>query len=87
MLTGFSVLIFAASAVLCAVRPTDPMFTVVYPNLLIAVGVSAARWLPPLWFRRFPPPLPDRAEPLIIGMPFAFIPRPPATPAPASSSG
>jgi hypothetical protein len=74
VLTGFWVLIFVAAALLCAARPTDPMFTLVYPNLLVAVGVSATRWLPPLWFRRFPPPLPDRAEPLIMGMPFAFDP-------------
>jgi hypothetical protein len=74
LLTGFWVVVFLAAAVLCAMRPTDPMFTLVYPNLLVVVGVTAARWLPPLWFKRFPPPLPGRAEPLIMGMPFVFDP-------------
>lgn len=76
VLTGFWGLVFVGCAVLCAVRPTDPMFTLVYPNLLlIIVGGSSARWLPPLWFRWFPPALPDRAEPIIMGMPFVFDPR------------
>jgi hypothetical protein len=74
VLTGFWAVLFAGAALLCAVRPTDPMFTVVYPNLVLVVGFTAAQWLPPLWFKRFPPAMPDRAEPLIMGMPFAFNP-------------
>jgi hypothetical protein len=50
VLTGFWVLTFIAAAILCAVRPTDPMFTLVYPNLLVLVGATAASWLLPLWF-------------------------------------
>lgn len=72
VLAGFWGAIFLAAALLCAARPADPLFTLVYPNLLVVVGVSASRWLPPLWFKRFPPALPDRAEPLIMGMPLVF---------------
>jgi hypothetical protein len=73
VMAWFWVLVFAAGAALCIARPTDPMFTLVYPNLLVfLIGMPAGRWLPPLWLRRFPPPLPDRAEELIMGMPFAL---------------
>jgi hypothetical protein len=74
VLTAFWILVFVAAALLCAARPTDPMFTLVYPNLLVIVGATASTWLLPLWFKRFPAPLPDRAEPLIMGMPLAFDP-------------
>jgi hypothetical protein len=67
--------VFVAAALSCLARPTDPMFTLVYPNLLVLlVGLPATRWLPPLWFGFFPPPLPDTAVPLIMGMPLAFDP-------------
>ena len=73
VMAGFWAIVFAAAAALCVLRPTDPTFTFVYPNLLVfLVGMPAAWWLPPLWLRRFPPPLPDRAEPLIMGLPFVF---------------
>lgn len=73
VMAAFWVLVFAAAAALCALRPADPMFTFVYPNLLVfLIGMPAGRWLPPLWLRRFPPPLPDSAAPLIMGLPFVF---------------
>jgi hypothetical protein len=72
-MAAFWVCVFAAAVVLCAIRPADPTFTFVYPNLLIfLVGVPAAWWLPPLWLRFFPAALPDRAEPLIMALPFVF---------------
>lgn len=73
VMAGFWVLLFVAAAALCVARPTDPVFTLVYPNLLVfLIGMPAGRWLPPLWLRRFPPPLPDTAEALIMGMPLAL---------------
>ena len=72
VLTAFWALLFTLAAISCASRPADPMFTFVYPNLLVVVGVTAPYWLLPPWFRLFPPPLPDRAEPLIMGMPLVF---------------
>jgi hypothetical protein len=73
VMAGFWTLVFVAAVALCIARPTDPMFTLVYPNLLVfLIGMPAGRWLPPLWLRRFPPPLPDTAESLIMGMPFAL---------------
>src|SRR5262245_24530686 len=67
--------IFVVCAVLCASRPADPRFTLLYPNLLIfIVGVWLGRYVPDLWMRRFPSALPDAAGPLIMGMPFAFNP-------------
>ncbi len=73
VMAGFWGVIFVAAAALCAARPTDPMFTLVYPNLLIfVVGMWLGRRVPDLWLRRYPAPLPDIAEPLIMGMPFAF---------------
>jgi hypothetical protein len=75
VMAWFWVLVFAVGAALCIARPTDPMFTLVYPNLLVfLIGLPAGRWLPPLWLQRFPPPLPDTAEALIMGMPFALDP-------------
>jgi SCP-2 sterol transfer family len=73
VLAAFWVLVFFTAAMLCALRPTDPMFTALFPNMLvILVGLPSAQWLPPLWFKMFPPRPPDAAEPLIMGMPFAF---------------
>ena len=73
VMAGFWALVFAAGAALCVARPTDPTFTLVYPNLLVfLIWMPAGRWLPPLWLRRFPPPLPDTAESLIMGMPLAL---------------
>src|SRR5262245_47872226 len=67
--------IFVVCAALCWWRPTDPRFTLLYPNLLIfIVGVWLGRYVPDLWMQRFPSALPDVAGPLIMGMPFAFNP-------------
>jgi hypothetical protein len=74
VLTGFWIVIFVLAAVLCAMQPADPMFTLVYPNLLVIAAAIAGPRLLPLWFKRFPAALPDRAEPLIMGMPLAFDP-------------
>lgn len=72
-MAGLWAVIFFTAAALCFARPTDPMFTAVYPNLLILLGgVPANRWFPPLWMKLFPAPLPNRAEPLIMGMPLVF---------------
>jgi len=73
VLAAFWGLLLLACAALCAWRPADPMFTFLLPNLLIfVVGFSANRWLPLAWNRWFPAPLPDLAEPLIMGLPLAF---------------
>jgi hypothetical protein len=73
VMAAFWGVVFVGAAALCAARPTDPLFTGVYANLLIlVVGIPAAWWLPPLWMRVAPAPPPDTAEPLILGMPFAF---------------
>jgi len=66
-------LLFVLGTVLCVWSPADPLFTFVYPNLLVLVaGISSNWWLPPLYFRVHPPSPPDRAEPLILGMPAVF---------------
>ena len=75
VLTGFWAILFILAAISCFSHPTDPTYTFVYPNLLVLVGITSAYWLLPLWFKLFPPPLPDRAEPLIMGMPWVFDPK------------
>jgi hypothetical protein len=73
VLAGFWTLVFLAAATLAATAPLDWHYTALYPNLLVfAVGVPAPFWITPLYLRLFPPPLPTEAEPLIMGMPFAF---------------
>ncbi len=65
--------IFVAAAALCAHAPLDPRFTFLFPNLLVlGFGITAQWWLPPLYFRLFPPGLPRTSESLIMGMPMAF---------------
>ncbi len=65
--------LFLVAAGLCAYAPRDPRFTALYPNLLIVVvGMTAGKWLPPLYLWLFPPVMPTSIEPLIMGMPFAF---------------
>src|SRR5262249_21361882 len=63
VLAAFGALVFFTAALLCAIRPTDPLFTAVLPNLLVLlIGLPAARWLPPLWMKLFPSEAPDAAE-------------------------
>lgn len=72
-MTAFWVGIFFISAGLAAYAPTDWRFTALYPNALIfLVGIPAGFWLPPLYLKIFPMELPQRVEPLIMGLPFAF---------------
>jgi hypothetical protein len=69
-------LIFFGAAALCTHAPLDPRFTFLFPNLLVfGPGISAQWWLPPLYFKLFPPKLPDTIEPLIMGMPLSFNPK------------
>jgi putative sterol carrier protein len=73
VMTLYWALIFFAGAALCAYAPLDWRFTILYPNLLVfGPGISAQWWLPPLYFKLFPPALPQRIEPLLMGMPMAF---------------
>ena len=65
--------LFVAAAAIAAAEPTDLRFTLAYPNLLvILLGLSSNYWLPPLYFRLFPPGLPQAVEPLVMGMPLVF---------------
>ncbi len=74
-MAGLWTVLFFAAAALCAYRPFNLLYTALYPNLLILLGgVPANRWFPPLWMKLFPPAMPDRAEPLIMGMPLVFDP-------------
>ena len=69
-------LLFFVNVALCTSAPENPLFTALLPNLnVILLGLPSARWLPPLYLRFFPPGLPETAEALIMGMPFAFDPR------------
>jgi putative sterol carrier protein len=73
VMTVFWACIFFAATALCLYSPRDPLFTFVLPNLLVfVVGIPAQWWLPPLYFKRFPPKLPQTAEPLIMSMPMVF---------------
>ena len=65
--------LFLVAAGLCAYAPRDPRFTTLYPNLLVVVvGMTAGKWLPPLYLKLFPLALPTSVEPIIMGMPLAF---------------
>lgn len=73
VLAGYWAIIFFVAAGLCAWAPLDPRFTFLLPNLLVlGPGITAQWWLPPLYFKLFPPALPQTCEPLIMGMPLAF---------------
>jgi len=73
VMTVYWALIFFAAAALCAYAPRDPRFTFLFPNLLVfGPGITAQWWLPPLYFKIFPPELPQTIEPLIMAMPMAF---------------
>jgi len=73
VMTAYWVLIFLTATTLCAWQPRDPRFTLFYPNLLVfVVGMTATFWLPALYFRLFPPGVPQAVEPLVMGMPMVF---------------
>jgi putative sterol carrier protein len=73
LLSGWWAFVFLVAAALCVVRPTDPMFTVVWPNLfVIVVGVAGNAIVPMLYMRFADMGLPTSAEPIIMGMPFMF---------------
>ncbi|HJQ82734.1 MAG TPA: SCP2 sterol-binding domain-containing protein [Candidatus Binatia bacterium] len=73
VMAGYWVGIFAVAGALAASAPTDPRFTLLYPNLLVfGLGMTATFWLPPLYFRFRPPGFPNTVDALIMGMPFAF---------------
>jgi putative sterol carrier protein len=73
VMTVYWTLLFSIAAGLCAWAPTDWHFTFLYPNLLVfGLGMTATVWLPPLYFRLFPPGFPGAIEPLIMGMPMVF---------------
>jgi hypothetical protein len=73
VLTAFWAIVLFAAAALCAWRPDDLRYTVLWPNVLVfLVGLPSVLWLPPLWFRLFPQPLPDRVEQILMGMPMFF---------------
>ena len=73
VLTVFWAILFLVAGGLAAWAPTDLRFTFLFPNLLIfGVGMTSTFWLPPLYFRIFPPPFPRHVEPLIMGMPTVF---------------
>lgn len=73
VITGWFAVLFAAAAALTAWAPHDPLFTLVYPNLLIFVaGLPSQLWMPPLYLRLFGPHPPESAEVAILGMPLTF---------------
>jgi hypothetical protein len=73
VMTVYWTIIFFLAAALCAYAPLDPRFTFLFPNLLVVgLGITAQWWLPPLYFRIFPPALPRTCEPLIMAMPMVF---------------
>lgn len=76
VMTIFWVLIFFSSVGLAMYASTDWHYTFLYPNLLIfIVGIPAAFWLPPLYFKFVPPAFPATIEALFMGMPWAFQPQ------------
>jgi len=73
VMTTYWTCLFFLSAGIAAYAPLDWRFTFLYPNLLIfLVGIPAEFWLPPLYLKLFPAPLPHSAEALIMGLPFSF---------------
>ncbi len=65
--------LFILAATAAAWSPRDWRFTFLIPNLLtLGVGTVASAVIPLVYVKLFPPPLPDRVEPLLLGMPFVF---------------
>jgi hypothetical protein len=76
LMTAFWALIFAGAVALCLWEPTNPLYTVLFPNMLVLlVGIPAQFWLPPLYLKINPPELPTSTEGLIMSMPFVFDPK------------
>lgn len=75
-MTAYWASLFGIATALCLLRPFDPLFTVVYPNLLIVgAGVVLGRWVPDWYLRRRTFPLPDDPEALVMGLPLMFDPQ------------
>jgi len=73
VMAAFWGLIFFVAAALCAWAPADVWFNTIFPNLLVfVIGIPAVLWVPPLYSRLVPAPLPESVEVLILGMPFVF---------------
>src|SRR5439155_1669307 len=73
VMTLYWTFLFFTAAGLGTSAPTDWRCTFLYPNLMLfGIGVTATVWLPPLYFRLFPPAFPRAVEPLIMGMPLVF---------------
>jgi len=65
--------VFAACTALAAWRPADPLYTALYPNLLVfGPGFGGNVLLPKLYLKLWPPPPPTTIEPWIMGMPAFF---------------
>jgi len=76
LMTVFWTLVFAGATALCLWEPTNPLYTLVFPNLLVLlVGIPAQFWLPPLYLKLYPPEFPTSTEALIMSMPFVFDPK------------
>ncbi|HEV7735166.1 MAG TPA: SCP2 sterol-binding domain-containing protein [Candidatus Binatia bacterium] len=73
LISAWWALVFLGAAALCAWHPTDPMFTFVWPNLLVVVaGMPASVWIANLYVRLVDVPMPTSAYPLIMAMPLIF---------------
>jgi hypothetical protein len=73
LMSGLWSVLFFIGAGLAAWSPRDPLFTLLYPNLVtLGIGIPAGIWGPPLYLKLFPPPMPESVEPLLLGMPFVF---------------
>ena len=72
VMAGLWSILFFTAAALSFARPTDPMFTAVYANLVIlGIGLSAGYWLPPLYMKLFPPA--DRPMPRITRLAYTAV--------------
>jgi putative sterol carrier protein len=72
-LTAYWALLFFAASAVAAVSPLERWLTVLFLNVAVfGLGLPAMVWLPPLYLRLFPAPLPDRVEGIILGMPGVF---------------
>ena len=73
VMTGYWALLFFSAAALAAVSPYEWRLTLLVLNVgVFGLGLPAMAWLPPLYLKPFPAPLPDRVEAMILGMPAVF---------------